>query len=195
MAEVNFYKILGISKDATDEEIKSAFRVKAKMYHPDTGINDETDYFRLVKDAYDTLSVPEKRKKYDESGYVNPSNIDLNNLALERMRDLLKESIMAQGSLVFNVNIIDVMINKCDQIIKESEKNIEDCLNEKKHIARLSSKFRKKKKTSENIIRMIFNGEIFRINDKINSNLIRIKIHEKLKEIISEYTYDYQTGE
>ncbi|MDO4437278.1 MAG: J domain-containing protein [Coriobacteriaceae bacterium] len=59
----NFYDVLGVSKNASDKDIKSAFRKLAQKYHPDRG-GDEAK-FKEISEAYDTLSNPEKRKEYD----------------------------------------------------------------------------------------------------------------------------------
>ena len=66
----NYYDILGVSKTATDAEIKSAFRKLAKKYHPD--INKEPgaeQKFKEIGEAYAVLSDPEKRKQYDQFGH------------------------------------------------------------------------------------------------------------------------------
>lgn len=62
----NYYKILGVSKQATEEEIKEAYRQLAKKYHPDT--NEEPDAHELfidIKEAHETLSDTEKRDAYN----------------------------------------------------------------------------------------------------------------------------------
>lgn len=59
----NFYDVLGVSKNASDKEIKSAFRKLAQKYHPDRG-GDEAK-FKEISEAYETLSNPDKRKEYD----------------------------------------------------------------------------------------------------------------------------------
>ncbi len=66
----DYYKILEIDKKATPEEIKKAYRVLAKKYHPDKNKNDKKaeEQFKLVNEANEVLGDPEKRKKYDELG-------------------------------------------------------------------------------------------------------------------------------
>lgn len=59
----SFYDVLGVSKNASDKEIKSAFRKLAQKYHPDRG-GDEAK-FKEISEAYETLSNPDKRKEYD----------------------------------------------------------------------------------------------------------------------------------
>jgi DnaJ-class molecular chaperone len=70
----NYYDILGVKKDATDKEIKQAFRKLAKKYHPDANPNDPTAEakFKELNEAYEALSDKEKRAMYDRFGTVNP---------------------------------------------------------------------------------------------------------------------------
>ena len=65
----DYYQILGVSKDASDEEIKKAFKRAAIKYHPDRHPDDPEKYaakFKEVNEAYDVLSHPEKRQMYDQ---------------------------------------------------------------------------------------------------------------------------------
>jgi curved DNA-binding protein len=70
MAYTDYYKILGISKTATDEDIKKAYRKLARKLHPDLNPNDKeaNKKFQQINEANEVLSDPEKRKKYDQYG-------------------------------------------------------------------------------------------------------------------------------
>lgn len=64
--DIDYYEVLGISPQATDEEIKSAYRALARRYHPDTSEQGHlTQMFRDVHEAYTTLSIPVQRAAYD----------------------------------------------------------------------------------------------------------------------------------
>ena len=71
----DYYKVLGISKGATDDEIKKAYRKLAKQYHPDTNQDNKKESekkFKEVSEAYETLSDKQKRTMYDQFGHSAP---------------------------------------------------------------------------------------------------------------------------
>ena len=72
----DYYEILGVSKTATDEELKKAYRQMAKKYHPDANPDNREAAeakFKEVNEAYEVLSNPQKRKMYDQFGTADPS--------------------------------------------------------------------------------------------------------------------------
>ena len=71
----DYYEILGVSKTASDDELKKAFRKKAKQWHPDANPNNKQEAeakFKEINEAYEVLSNPQKRQMYDQFGTADP---------------------------------------------------------------------------------------------------------------------------
>src|SRR3954463_13035702 len=63
---MNFYIVLGVPTTADADTIRTAFRTLARRYHPDAGAGSSAQRFREVVEAYETLSDPIRRRRYDE---------------------------------------------------------------------------------------------------------------------------------
>jgi molecular chaperone DnaJ len=70
MSQRDYYEVLGLTRQASDEDIKKAYRTLARQYHPDANPNDPAavDRFKEVQRAYETLRDPERRRRYDVFG-------------------------------------------------------------------------------------------------------------------------------
>jgi len=69
MTDRDYYEVLGVPRDASEQQIKSAYRKLARKYHPDVNKSpDATEKFKEATEAYEVLSDPEKRKLYDQFG-------------------------------------------------------------------------------------------------------------------------------
>lgn len=94
LASKDYYQILGINKDASQEDIKKAYRKLALKYHPDANPNNKEEAekkFKEIGEAYAILSNPEKRAKYDQYGTADTSDFgtgfDFKNFYGEGMED------------------------------------------------------------------------------------------------------------
>ncbi|HEY3424137.1 MAG TPA: molecular chaperone DnaJ [Negativicutes bacterium] len=73
MSKRDYYEVLGVSKTASDEELKKAFRKMARKYHPDVNRDNQKESeekFKEINEAYEVLSSPERRAQYDQFGHA-----------------------------------------------------------------------------------------------------------------------------
>jgi curved DNA-binding protein CbpA len=141
MSEVKnmeYYDLLGVSEKFTEAELKKAFRICCKIHHPDNNKGKEKeagDIFAQVKEAYDTLKDPEKRKEYDRKGKVKKegnieerlvkfynneilpqllANHSLYELELYGIKDLMTDKI--KNKVLFHDNELETELAKLSKI-------------------------------------------------------------------------------
>jgi len=96
---VNYYKVLEISRNANQQEIKSAFRRLARRYHPDRNSTVSDDIMKNINIAFEILSDPGKRQQYDETlGEEHPRKLD--------QSDQNREGDSTSNQINWGVNII-----------------------------------------------------------------------------------------
>ena len=103
MENTDYYQILNINREATEEEIKKAYRRLALHYHPDRNpMNEEAEEkFKEISEAYDVLGDVEKRRAYDRYGYTGfrrrYSSEDIANFRSGCMRNMRGDSFFGRG--------------------------------------------------------------------------------------------------
>lgn len=114
----NFYERLGVSRDATQDEIKQGYRKMAGLYHPDKNQDDPlaNEAFKLVSEAYTVLSNPARKRQYDQGNNLPSSIMDLRQhvqtaLAAKRNMPSAKAApVPGQDILVIGIQALTVNV-------------------------------------------------------------------------------------
>jgi DnaJ-domain-containing protein 1 len=181
---VNPYKTLGVKKNATEEEIKEAYRTLAKQHHPDVeGGNEEK--FKQINEAYAFLTDQNKRKDYDETGvYPSSKEAETINELITLFRIFLFES--TNSHLPVNYNLIHKKVKKdileVSETIEANKILLEELKNNMKAIRR-----KKTSKTKIDCFKASYNllkKEVLDINEAQKHTLSRLT---KLLTLLEEY--------
>ena len=100
-SKTNFYEVLGVPPTASPQDIRSAYKKLARKFHPDRPTGDVSK-FQSIQEAYETLSSPEKRRRYDHSASAAQETADFASSASSFMRDFFSNAFNTQKSWDFN---------------------------------------------------------------------------------------------
>ena len=179
----DLYDTLGVDEDASEKEIKDAYRKESKKHHPDAGGDEEK--FKKAADAYAILSNPEKRKQYDETGSTDGSD-PLAGIMGE-MSQLFFKVISENKKDIQYTNIIDIMLKVLSNAISLAKN---DKTQKDKEIAKtktLLGRVKRKNDDSENFFEGIIKGRIQQLqHDKLLINN-QIKRFEFMIDFIDVY--------
>lgn len=187
----DLYETLGVPRDATQEEIRQAYKRKAQRLHPDRNPSEQAEEeFRRVQHAYDVLGDPERRKRYDATGTTSTKN-DIEDAAQAKLaeifalairtatddRDLIEE---VRRSVVHTKTTMDRDVSKLRSEIKKLEKTR----------ARV-----KRKDDGFNLFDHVAAEQIKRHNQKINEIVTNYEVADKILKMLDDYECDVQKRE
>jgi molecular chaperone DnaJ len=104
MSKRDYYEVLGVSKEATEKEIKRAYRKKAMQFHPDQNPDDPNaaQKFKEASEAYDVLKDPQKRQRYDQFGH---SGLNSGGFHEQDFQNVSFDDIFSRFSDIFGADI------------------------------------------------------------------------------------------
>jgi curved DNA-binding protein CbpA len=191
------YAVLGLDKNSSHEAIKQRYRQLIQKFHPDKNEteSDETKadaktQFDYIQKAWAILGDPEKRKLYDDTGYIEPERNDLTRSIISVLRPLIL-SYLARGEEIFTINIIDEITKHCLNQILAAKNKIDNYKKKKRYLTRVIKKFKKKNRLKKDFLTDIFLQELSALDNAINGQINIILIMTQAKSVINEYEFDF----
>jgi hypothetical protein len=180
------YEVLGLRKDASPEDVKAAYRKRAKASHPDAG--GDAKEFVAVKAAHVVLSDPVKRKRFDDTGEIDddgPDNAD--QPALQVIAQLLQVIIAGDVDPLMH-DAVEAMRRTINAKIGEIRNKIVSLDRAAARVETLRGRFRRKGKGPNTIERML-DWQAEAIGGARKAADVDITNHERALEILADYTF------
>ena len=182
--DTNLYDILGLSKNASFDEIKAKYKSLAQQHHPDKG--GDPDLFKKIKHAYEILSDSISRKKYDTTGQYDHTP-SIRSEALDTLCRLF-------FSIVPNINadiddLILIMKNESRRERDVVNNNINICNGYIEKLNKIINKIKKKKGDGENLLKMFAENQLKTHHNELQNFKRQIEILDIVIEMIEDYQY------
>lgn len=181
----NLYDVLGVDKNATDEEIKKAYREKAKENHTDKG--GDNDKMVSINKAWQVLKDPLRRKRYDDTGEQTETPFDQKFAAFTQ--DIFIKIVYETD--VEKTDLIKAFKMYADKILEEQEKQKEDLDDKIKRLNKVIKRLKTKKGKNNNIA-IVLDHNISALTQALHKLEEDIKFIKDCKEVIGHYNYKFE---
>jgi len=183
------YKTLHLTEDATQEQIKAAYRAFSKANHPDKG--GDPDMMSKINEAYSVLGDPEKRDFYDQYGSVQQKPMSIEEAAKEELETVFK---MLLGERFDKGSLFILAHNGMARALESSERNkhqVEERIRQAKERLEFIKSLRDKVKPGMELLGKVIQSEITDIENAISAEDIHrfdyeIAVHKKVIEILEK---------
>lgn len=191
----NPYKILGIKKSSSREEIRTAYIELAKLHHPD--VNGDAEKFKEIQGAYDLLMNEQHRAAYDQSGFV-PGDPDSQRrqAAMNNLMDMFSQLLdqMPEQDLD-RVDIPKIIIDASNNALSAHIKRLSDFEKQEgkitRQIEKIKRRLRKKNRAAPNFLLMAAEGKLGIISQqKLQPTQLIAIIKESLK-MLGDFEYEF----
>lgn len=181
------YDTLGIHPDATDEEIKAAYRKQAMILHPDREGGDNEKFVEAAH-AYDVLSDPVLRKRYDETGR-DDNDMRVPEEIAERGLRRFFDNFFASERDIETVDPVKRIIGNLKTTKAQGQRQINNAENAVKKYEK-AMKRAKRKNPGKNIILDVLNARIARTKAEIAEAKFNIQVVNCMLNMLDDYEYD-----
>jgi len=184
---IDLYQLLGIKRGATRDEIREAYRCKAKTSHPDTG--GSVEQFSALATAHDVLLDERRREKYDETGEIEtskPNNVDVS--AIEVIAKKLGLIIHAEQD-VTSMDVDALIQQAIRDDIASRKSSIADQKRAIGRVARLRSRAKRKTEGGDNMLLRVLDWHERTTKDLIKKNEDSVVSMKRALEILEGYSF------
>lgn len=186
--KIDPYATLGVARDAAPDEIKKAFRAKAKNAHPDRGGSPEK--FAEIKKSELILLDPERRAQYDATGEIDEIEPDQETARIfQLVAQILGELIADESHEPSSHDLVDVITNALRRDIEAKREQLGKIRRLTQRAARLGKRFRKKSGKG-NALDGIVGGHVAAFRRHEADLLEAIGDRQKAIELVSEYVFE-----
>ncbi len=182
------YETLGVKRDATDQQLKDAYRDKAKENHPDKGGDEDT--FKTLSNAYTVLMDPQRRKFYDDTG--SEMKIDEFDRKAGALLQQLFQLIVSQNGLenIIHLDIIMMINQQIDKGMTELEKKIDKAKKSRATIRKILKRIKHKDK--KNPISLMLKHEATKHSESITQTHQEMEVGKRSRKMLKEYGFDFE---
>ena len=190
---MTLYDTLGVDEKATDSEIKKAYRKRARETHPDQneGTDDE---FKDVNNAYAVLSVPRKRKEYDDTGSSDTlSDTErAKQRAFEEIKGMFLKLVESYSDRVFGMDVVKHMLTVTGETMDKNQRDIRNIGQRIEKWEKIQEKISFDGKGA-NLLSIVCDEQISALKANVEMCEHNIMIMEKIEQILTEYGWEVAT--
>lgn len=175
---MTYYNDLGIQPDASDADIKQAYRAKAQQHHPDKG--GDAEEFARIAEAYETLKNPERKRLYDATGRTRETSFD--DEVQNTLRNLFEQVLLAEP----DIDVLDCVNSRINSVIAQMSDQLTKLKGRHKKL--LDRRKRIKSKGPMNIAHQVIDAALLPLSHEITSVDYTIKVGKECLKILKSYS-------
>jgi curved DNA-binding protein CbpA len=183
----DLYRVLGVKRDATQEEIHRAYRRKAKISHPDSGGSAEA--FSELATPYDVLSDTKRRERYDCTGEVEPTLPDNLDVYATEVIALKLGLIIHAEQDVTSMDIVALIEQSIREDITQRRTNISNQRRAIERVTRLRARVKRKANGEDNKLARLLDWHELCTKNHIKKNEEAACTMERALEILQDYSF------